>query len=143
MNSFFSLRAYSPPRLRRAARRAVWRWGVHSLPHGKERTKKTCQRALPFGFPWWEALAIDISAPRQKCFSTFFLGCENVLRYRESASGNPKISLLQGFIDVPLLFGKKFFIPTPPFLICEGLVCPCWALLRSPNFVLRSSKIFE
>ena len=98
--------------------------GLHSLPCGKERSKKTPQRALPFGFPRCDAGAIDISAPRQKCLSTFFLGCENVLRYRESAAGNPKISLLQRRIDGPLLFGKKLFIPTPPFLICEWRVRP-------------------
>ena len=53
-----------------------------------------------------------------------------------SASGNPKIPLLQGFVDVPLPFGKKFLSRTPPFSICEGLASPIWALLRSPDFVL-------
>ena len=69
--------------------------------------KLSPQRALPFGFPWWEAGAIDISAPRQKCLSTFFLGCENVLRYRVIASGDPKIPLLQRRMDDPLPFGRS------------------------------------
>ena len=65
---------------------------LHSLPCGKERSKKTPQRALPFGFPWCWAEAIDISAPRQKCLSTFFLGCENDLRESNFRVGKSKDS---------------------------------------------------
>ena len=100
-----------------------------------QRTKQenTPKGLMPFGFPWCWAEAIDISAPRQKCLSTFFLGCENDPRYRFAASGNPKISLLQGFIDVPLPFGKKLFIPTLPFSLCRRRVRPKSSIEPQPN----------
>ena len=94
---------------------------LHSLPCGKERSKKTPQRALPFGFPRCEAGAIDISAPRQKCLSTFFLGCENDPRYRFAASGNPKIPLLQGFVGCLSAVWQKAFCPNSPFFDMRGV----------------------
>ena len=96
--------------------------GVHSLPHDKERTKKTCQRALPFGFPWWEALAIDISAPRQKCLSTFFLGCENDLRESNFRVGKSKDSPPTRVRWCPSFVWQKVFQPNSPlFRYARGL----------------------
>ena len=118
--------------------------------------ERTNQENVPKGSALWirvvRGLAHISPRPEQKtcfilavrsCYRAFFHGCAEVARVAFAASGNPKISLLRRHIDVPLPFGKRGLSRTPPFSLCEGLASLLWALLRSPNFVLRSSKIFE
>ena len=44
----------------------------------------------------------------RSCYQAFFHGCAEVARVAYAASGNPKISLLQGFIDAPFRLAKGF-----------------------------------
>ena len=130
---------------------AVSAGGVHSLPHGKERTKKTelgkpssqrfCspakhgrrasanaklspQRALPFGSPRCYALAIDISAPRKNVYQHFSSVAKMSFAIEKARREIQRFPSYFGSGGCPPSVWQKGFEPYSPFSICEGCVRP-------------------
>ena len=67
------------------------------------------------------AKVINISAPRQKCLSTFFLGCENDLRESNFRVGKSKDSPPTRVRWLSLCRLAKGFAPYSPFFDMRGV----------------------
>ena len=111
---------------------AVCAVDVTSLTLVKEVTKKARGGFAPQ--PQGARRELSIFPPRGK---NVYLHFSSVAKMTFAnlifASGNPKISLLQRHIDVPLPFGKRFLRHTSPFLLCEGCVRPESGIDAQPN----------